>query len=112
MTDPIAARLCEITDELAATHRKVIERDETGSITGMLEVPTNVPRLVAAGIAVMDRAWSEGSGDALGRFEQLDAMRTFAAAAAEHLPPQAAPMRERYRQITNAIRLHYDDPSA
>ena len=78
------------------------------------DVPTNAPRLLEAGMAVMDATWSHhpATVDAQGRFEQLDAMRTFCVVAAKHVPEQAAPMLERARQVTNTIRLYFDDPGA
>jgi hypothetical protein len=108
--DPLAARLYDIAEQLDATNRRVVQRDASGQIIGMLDVPTNVPRLVEAGIAVMEGAWSHHPEtiDELGRVQQLDAMRAFCVTAAEHVQ-QAAPLRERVRQLTNAIRLNWDD---
>jgi hypothetical protein len=111
--DPLAARLYSLAEELSVTNRRVIQRDAAGQVQGVVDVPTNHARLLRDGFALMDGAWSHHpeSVDAQGRFEQLDAMRTFVVAAAEHVPAASAPMmRERFRQITNAIRLHYDDP--
>lgn len=113
--DPVAARLVEITEQFDVVTRKVLERDASGAITGLHEARVNVPRLVADGMALMNANWRHHAAnvDAQGRFEQLDAFRTFCAAAVEHVPAEAAgPLRERFRQATNAIRLHYDDPSA
>jgi hypothetical protein len=111
--DPVASRLYNIAQQLGTTNRRVVEHDEKGRITSVADVPTNVPRLVEDGIALMRGAWPHKPGvDAQGRFEQLDAMRVFAAAVADHVPEQAASMREYHRQATNAIRLNYDDPRA